>query len=270
LALDFLAHVPTPALVGMIHVPALPGTPRHGLAMDAIMTRVVAEAEIYAAAGVDAVMLENMHDLPYLRGEVGSEITAAMAVLAERVNAIVPGPVGVQVLAAANREAVAVALAAGLSFVRVEGFVFGHLADEGWLDACAGGLLRYRRRLGAEQVRILADVKKKHAAHAATADLSLAETARAAVFAGADAVVITGTVTGEAADPAELAAVRQSCEAPVVVGSGVTLENLPGYLAADALVVGSHFKRDGLWSGPLDRGRVEAFVARLRELRSGG
>ena len=123
-----------------------------------------------------------------------------MTVVAREARRATGLPMGVQVLAGANREAVAVAHAAGAEFVRVEGFVFGHLADEGWLDACAGELLRHRRRLGADGVRILADIKKKHAAHAATADLSLAETARAAVFAGADAVVITGPVTGEATE----------------------------------------------------------------------
>ncbi len=79
---------------------------------------------------------------------------------------------GVQVLAGANRAALAVAVAAGLACVRVEGFVFGHVADEGWLDACAGELLRYRRRIGAEEVQILADIKKKHAAECWSAQVS--------------------------------------------------------------------------------------------------
>lgn len=264
--LSFLAAVPAPAVIGMLHVPALPGTPRHGLSLPEIIDRVLAETEIYLATGVHAVMLENMHDVPYLRGAVGPEIIAAMAVVAGRVRALATCPVGVQVLAGANREALAVALAANLQFVRCEGFVFGHVADEGWLDAAAGELLRYRRQIGAERIEVLADIKKKHAAHAATADVSLAETARAAAFCGADAVVVTGVATGEAAAPADLEAVRQAVALPVVVGSGVRLDNVADYAAADALIIGSAFKNRGCWQERLDPARVADFMARLREL----
>ena len=66
------------------------------------------------------------------------------------------------IIEGANKEALAVAMATGGSFVRAEGYVFSHVADEGWMDACAGELLRYRRSIGAEDVAILTDIKKKH------------------------------------------------------------------------------------------------------------
>src|SRR6185295_9518480 len=106
-------------------------------------------------------------------------------------------PLGVQVLAGANREALAVALCCGAAFVRVEGYVFAHVADEGLIDASAGELLRYRRAIGAEHIKVFADIKKKHASHALTADVSLAETGRAAEFFLADGVIVTGSATGE-------------------------------------------------------------------------
>lgn len=267
--LSFLPDVARPAVIGMIHAPALPGTPGSALPMAEIVARVREEAGIYADAGVDAVLIENMHDVPYLRGGVGPEITAAMTAVAVAVAGIVPGPVGVQVLAAANREALAVAVAAGLQFVRVEGFVFGHVADEGWLDACAADLLRYRRRIGAGQIQVLADIKKKHASHAVTADVTLAETARAAAFCGADAVIVTGGSTGEMTDPADLDAVRRACDLPVLVGSGVTAANAADYAAADALIVGSSLKADGHWRGALDPQRVAALLESLAAVRGG-
>ena len=267
MTLPFLTETASPALIGMLHVPALPGTPDHALPVGEIVARVGAEADLLAEAGVDAVLLENMHDVPYLRGGVGPEITAAMTAVAAHVSEVFPGPVGVQVLAGANREAVAVALAAGLQFVRVEGFVFGHVADEGWLDACAGPLLRYRRAIGAGHVAVLADIKKKHAAHASTADVSLDDTARAAAFAGADAVIISGGATGEPASPADLAAVRRACDLPVVIGSGVTPANAADYAATDALVVGSALKEGGHWRGAVAPDRVAAMVAAVAELR---
>ncbi len=268
------------AVVGMIHVGALPGTPRNAEALEAILARACDEARTLAHAGVDALMIENMHDVPYLKGAVGSEIVAAMtavgaAVLDEcalvREGTHTPAlPLGVQILAAANREALAVALASDADFIRVENFAYAHVADEGLMPtAAAGPLLRYRKQIGAEHVKIIADVKKKHSSHALTADVSLAEAARAAEFFGADAIVVTGTATGQPTSPEDVATVKQAVTIPVCIGSGLTPESLPDlWPHADVFIVGSYFKVDGLWSNPIDPQRVTEFmttVARLRE-----
>jgi membrane complex biogenesis BtpA family protein len=248
------------ALIGMVHVGALPGTPHSRLPIDEIVAAAVGDARLYREAGFQGVMIENMHDRPYLEGAVGSEIVAAMTAAGREIRRAVELPLGVQVLAAANREALAVALACGASFVRAEGFVFAHVADEGLIEAQAGELMRYRRRIGAERVRVFADVKKKHSSHAITADLDLAETAKAAEFFLADGVIVTGVATGREADPAEVAAVRGAVGIPVLVGSGVTAENLARYAAADALIVGSSAKRQGLWSEPVDPERARTLA----------
>lgn len=258
------------AVIGMIHVDPLPGTPGDRGDWPLALRRAAGEARLYREAGVQALLVENMHDLPYLKGAVGPEITAAMALLTQAVKEESGLPTGVQILAGANREALAVAKAAGLEFIRAEGFAFAHVADEGLMEACAGPLLRYRRQIGAEHVAVLADVKKKHASHAITADLSVGATARAAAFFGADAVVVTGTATGEVADPEILDEVRRATEVPVFVGSGVTVANVHRYLSADALIVGSHFKVDGHWRNPVDPARVERFVDEVARLRAAG
>ena len=108
-------------------------------------------------------------------------------------------------------EALAIAHASGADFVRVEGFVYAHVADEGVIESCAGDLLRYRRAIGAERVLIFADIKKKHSAHAITADVSIVETAKAAEFFLADGVIVTGAATGEPASPDEVRDVVQPC-----------------------------------------------------------
>jgi len=148
------------ALIGMIHVGALPGTPDARRDLDALVGTAVEEARIYRTAGFHALMIENMHDRPYLNRSVGPEITAALTAIGREVRREVPLPLGVQVLAGANREALAVALACGASFVRCEGFVFAHVADEGLMNADAGALLRYRRAIGADGIRVFADIKK--------------------------------------------------------------------------------------------------------------
>ena len=108
-------------------------------------------------------MIENMHDTPYLNQNVGPEITATMTAVCYEVKRTVPNiPCGVQILAGANKEAVAVAKACGLDFIRAEGFVFSHVADEGLMNSCAGELLRYRKSISAENVLVFTDIKKKH------------------------------------------------------------------------------------------------------------
>jgi len=248
------------ALVGMIHVGALPGTALGRDPLDALIEHAVADARVYRDTGFHAVAIENMHDRPYLKGAVGPEITAAMTAVGREVRRAVGLPLGVQVLAAANREALAVALACDAAFVRVEGFVFAHVADEGTIEGGAGELLRYRRAIGAGHVRVFADIKKKHASHAITADVDLVETAHAAEFALADGVIVTGISTGRPADPAEVRAVAGAVSIPVLVGSGVTPDNVGAFDEADAIVVGSFAKREGRWTNPVDPARARAMA----------
>jgi len=167
---------------------------------------------------------------------------------------------GVQVLAGANREALAIAHACDADFVRVEGFAFAHVADEGLIESCAGELLRYRRALGADRVQVFADIKKKHSAHAITADVSLEETARAAEFFLADAVIVTGIATGVEASGEDVNAVAGAVSIPVLIGSGVTPTNVARFAGAHGYIVGSAMKQGGHWSNPLDRGAVGAMA----------
>lgn len=263
MAFGFACPSGRPLLIGMVHVRALPGTPFAALPLPDIVGIAAGEAEMLIRSGFDAIILENMHDRPYLKGRVGPEITAAMTAVAVGVRqALGPAtPVGIQILAGANLEALAVAFAAGLQFIRAEGFVFGHVADEGWIEASAATLLRERRRLGAEEIKIWTDIQKKHAAHAATADLGMDDWAHGAEFFGADGLIVTGSRTGEAADAHQLAEVKKATPLPVAVGSGITPDNARRFRAADAWIVGSWIKQDGRWENGLDPRRLREMVA---------
>ena len=244
----------------MIHVGALPGTPasRHTLAeLEAL---AIAECRVYRNGGVHGIAIENMHDVPYLRGSVGPEITAAMTVLARAVKAESGLPCGIQILAGANHEALAVAHAASLDFVRVEGYAFAHVADEGIIESSAASLLRYRRAIGAERVQVWADVKKKHSSHAITADVSVGEMAAAVEFMRANVVIVTGSATGEEPSDAAIGSVRRQCRLPLYLGSGITAENLGRFFSADGFIVGSYFKKDGRWNETVDPTRVEQLM----------
>lgn len=263
-------RLPHGPLIGMVHLRALPGSPSHALPPAEIVRIAVAEARLLADAGFDALIVENMHDRPYLASAGGADTVATFAVAVAAITAAVRIPVGVQVLSGATGAALAIAHAAGGSFIRAEGFVFASVADEGLLaEACAGPLLRERRRIGADGVRIIADIRKKHSSHAITADLDGPAWARAAEFFGADGVIVTGSETGAAVDMRELAGVRAATRLPVLVGSGATPQSAPKLLEhADALIVGSALKRDGLWSNEIDPAHAESMVRAVRGTRA--
>jgi len=249
-------------VIAMIHVRALPGTPAARLRLSEIERAALAEAKTYRSCGVHGLMLENMHDTPYLRGEVGPEIVSAMAIIGRAVKVASGLPCGVQILAGANLEAMAVARAAGLDFIRAEGFAFAHVADEGLIQSSAAKLLRYRKQIGADRVQVWADVKKKHSSHAITADIDIGATAEAVEFMRGDAVIVTGSVTGDAPQLGDITDTKRHCRLPVYLGSGVTAENLATfYGAADGFIVGSYFKIGGRWPNAVDPKRVKRFMA---------
>jgi len=249
-------------VIAMIHLGALPGTPASGLGLKEIEFQALREAKFYQRARVHGLLIENMHDTPYLRGTVGPEIVAAMAVIAASVKRQTRLPCGIQVLAGANREAIAVAHAADLDFVRVEGFAFAHVADEGLIQSSAAELMRYRRQIGAEQVEVWCDIKKKHSSHAITADVDIGATAHAVEFMHGDAVIVTGAVTGRSPAASDIKTVRKAMRLPIYLGSGVTASNLKDFVPlADGFIVGSEFKQGGHWTRGVDPKRVEAFMA---------
>ena len=248
-------------VIGVIHVGALPGTPRSSQTISELTSTARREAQLYRESGVDGVMIENMHDLPYLRGEVGPEIVAAMTAIGVEVKTESRLPVGIQILAGANIEAMAVAHAAGLDFIRAEAYAYAHVADEGLIEASAAKLLRFRRMIGATNIQVWTDVKKKHAAHAITADVSLGETAETVEFLGADCVIVTGSATGKPPSAADVREAKAHCHLPVFLGSGISADNIDEfYSEANGFIIGSSFKVDGVWSNTIDPARVEKFL----------
>ena len=249
------------SIIGAIHVHALPGAAGFCGSVDRVLEAALADARAYKNGGVDGVIVENMHDVPYFKGFVHPETTAAMAVITREIKREIELPTGIQILAGANMEALGAAVAANADFLRVEGFVYAHVADEGIHESCAAALIRKRAELRADHIRIFADIKKKHSAHAITSDVDIAQTAHDAEFFRADGVIVTGACTGTACDVDELKAVRNKVRCSVLVGSGVNAENINLFAKhADALIVGSSLKRDGIWTNEVDYTRVTALT----------
>ncbi|KAF6036909.1 hypothetical protein EB796_004787 [Bugula neritina] len=246
-----------PLILGMIHVKALPGSPLHKTKMAEIVSAAVTEAEVYQKHHVDGIIVENMHDRPYLLDKgMGPETMCAMTVICNELRGRLPTtPMGVQILSGCNREALAVALATDFDFIRAEGFIYSHIADEGLMNSCAGELLRYR----------LSSIFGC-SSHAITSDLSVEQVARDAEFFLSDGVILTGTSTGISADVEQLKCVKDSISLPVLIGSGVTAKNLSLYSSADALIIGSFFKKEGKWYNEIDEERVASVVAARNRL----
>ncbi|MEY2745702.1 MAG: Photosystem biosis protein BtpA [Planctomycetota bacterium] len=258
-----------PALIGVVHLPPLPGSPRSRLSMDAIVLHAVADARAYSSGGADALIVENFGDAPFARASVESETVAAMAVCLAAVRAACPLPVGVNVLRNDARSALGLCLATGASFLRVNVLAGAAVTDQGIVEGEAYELLRARARL-APEVAILADVHVKHATQLSRE--SLAEACEELVGRSlADAVVVSGRATGKAPAPEDVAeAARGAAGAPVLLGSGVTLGNAADLCrAARGAIVGSSLKAGGVLSAPVDPARVRALRERFEALGGG-
>lgn len=254
-------------VIGMVHLGPLPGSARWAGDMEALARAALRDATAMAEGGVAALLVENFGDAPFTGGRVGPETVAAMATLAREVARAVALPLGVNVLRSDGLAALAVAVAAGARFIRVNVHVGAVVTDQGLIQGGAHDLLRARRLLGAD-VRILADVQTKHGAPLAA--VSIEQEARDCVERGlADGLIVSGAATGEPTALGDLKRVRDAVSGvPLLVGSGATAETAADLLAvADGLIVGTSVKRDGVVGNPVDAARVRRLVEAARSGR---
>ena len=259
-----MIDLPSPALIGMVHVPALPGTPLHVLSMEEIVARCVADARVLAEAGFGALFVENFGDRPFAAERVEPASIAGLAVVVTAVRQAVGLPVGVNVLRNDAAGALGVAAACGARFVRVNVHVGVAATDQGVITGRADATLRYRKQLGA-RVAVFADVHVKHATPISTPDL--AEAARETAYRGlADALIVSGPATGSPVELSHLDVVRQAVpDRRLFVGSGATAATVRELLTrATGVIVGTALKRDGDVDQPVDPERARAFVAAAR------
>jgi uncharacterized protein len=256
------------ALIGMLHLAPLPGSPRYepGEGMAAVLRQALAEARLLEDGGFDGVIIENGWDIPFVKpDEVGPETAAALAVVADRVRQAIDLPVGINCLANAVHVSIAVAAAAGAAFVRANQWANAYIANEGLIEGRAGAVTRYRRAIGADHVTVWADVQVKLGSHSVTADRSLAEQARDAAWFDADALIVTGSRLADPPARDDLVAVRAATELSVIAGSGVRSDNLGPILEhADAVIVGSALKEGDVWHGAMSKDAVLE-LARARD-----
>lgn len=233
-------------LIGVVHLLPLPGSPKFSGDLQKVQEAAVHDALALLEGGADAILIENYGDIPYFVREPPLITVIAMSYVVHAIkNKILNDvPIGINVQFDAYKAELALASVYEASFIRVEGFIDTLLADTGLVTPCAAEVLRLRRQFSAERVQIWADVQVKETQVLGTR--SIVEAAKAAAKNMADAVIITGSATGEAPSAEILKRVREVVKVPILVGSGVSLKNVAELLAfSDGAIVGTALKVDG-------------------------
>ncbi len=250
-----------PVLVGVVHLAALPGSVRFVGDRDAPIRRAVADARALVDGGCHALIVENFGDVPFFKSDVAPETIAAMALAIAAVRTVARSlPVGVNVLRNDARSALGLCASTGASFLRVNVHTGAMVTDQGLIEGRAAETLRERARL-CPIAQILADVHVKHATPLGRE--SIVDAARDARERGlADALIVSGSRTGEPVSRADLEALRAAkLGAPLLIGSGLDSDNAAELLEfADGAIVGTFFKEGGDVNAPVDVQRVRSLA----------
>jgi membrane complex biogenesis BtpA family protein len=260
---DFAKRFSRNAIIGMVHVGALPGAPRFGGSMGAVIDAAMRDARALRDGGCDAIAFENFGDRPFFKERVPAETIAGLTRVITEVIAEVKLPFGVNVLRNDALSAIAIAAAAGAAFIRVNIHTGAMLTDQGIIEGRAAESLRLRAAI-APELLIFADHMVKHAMPLAAVDeVQAAKDLRHRGLA--DGIIISGSETGAEADRASFARVRDALpDAPVLIGSGLTEQNASAFGNADAAIVGTSIKIDGCLEAPVDSDRVARLVAAFK------
>jgi membrane complex biogenesis BtpA family protein len=253
--------LPAKFLAAMVAVLPLPGSPLYDGNDKKVIDQALSDLDVYKKVGVDSILFENDHDLPYIQPPLDEKGVALMTEITREARKRFDGPIGIQMLEAANITSLEIAAEADLDYIRVEAFVFAHVGGSGIINGSAGRILRRRNELRAEHIKVFADVKKKHGSHSLTIDLDIRDEVMQAEFFLADGVIVTSQFTGMQPDKGDLVKAKSATKLPVLIGSGMTPENIQDYLPlADGFIVGSCFRKDGRFLEKLEPERLQAFM----------
>jgi len=252
---------------GMVHLLALPGAPLFGGSIAEVIERAVGDAKAIADGGAAGIVIENFGDKPFGK-TIGAETIAAMSRVIGEIARAVTIPFGVNALRSDGLSALAIAVATGAAFIRINVHAGAMLTDQGLIEGDAASVLRRRHDLGADSVAIFADHLVKHAVPVGEVDA--AQSAKDLRYRGlADAIIGSGAETGGEADPKRFGLLRTAVpDAPLVVGSGLTAANARRYKGLiDGAIVGTSLKRNGDVAATVDPARVRQVVEAVAALR---
>ncbi len=253
-------------IIGMVHLQALPGAPEYGGNFQRVMDSALRDTDTLQDGGVDALMIENLADTPFFKDAVGPETVAAMTRIVTLIRERTTIPLGVNVLRNDAISAMAIATACDCQFIRSNVLTWAMLTDQGVVEGKAAQVLRYRRQLHSNAL-VFADCLVKHAFPLVPQPMELVAL-DTWERGGADALVVSGVATGQETDFKDVLAARQGApDAPILIGSGITNENIQKFLpVVDGVLVGAYFKVDGRVENPVDPSRVRGLVSLKKAL----
>ncbi len=254
-------------IIAMLHLPAMPGRPRHdrSAGMAYVVDTVGRDLEALQVAGVDGFLFCNEADLPYQIG-VGPEVAAGMAAVIGQLRTRISRPFGVD-LVWDPVASLAVARATGAAFVR-EVFTGVFESDLGIMQPDFGAIAAYREHIGAGSVALFSNITPEFASGMGTR--SIAARARSASYLGIDAILISGQLTGTSTNPDELLEAKAAVpDMPVLANTGVREDTVDEILAiADGMFVGTSLKRDGVTWNAVDPHRASRFMTAVQRSRA--
>ncbi|HMF33017.1 MAG TPA: BtpA/SgcQ family protein [Candidatus Lokiarchaeia archaeon] len=249
--------------IGMVHLLPLPGAAhRHPPPLDNTIAAAVRDATVLQDVGFDGVLIENFGDAPFYGQNVPADTVSSMSVVAWEVRKAISLPIGINVLRNDALAAIAVAKATHADFIRINIHMGVYDTDQGRIEGAADETLRYRTQLGAEQVNIFTDAHVKHAQPVAPFKDIFEEIETLLYRGDSDAIILTGPATGKPADLDVLQAAREKHpQVPILIGSGVTVEQLPAIMeSASGVIIGTSIKTGGKTSNPVDPDRAQEFM----------
>ncbi len=266
--MDFKELFMQKPLIGMVHLPALPGSPNNTQAFESIVEYAVKEAKKLERAGLDGAIVENMGDTPLIKSGLPAYTIASMAVIVREIARSVGIKIGVNMLRNACVEALSVAYISGGSFIRCNVLTGAYATDQGIVEGCAAELLRLRKYLDAK-VLVFGDVHVKHAHPIYNVEIEQAA-ADMVERGGADAVIVSGPRSPDPPPMERVQRVKAAVKKPVIIGSGLSLSNIVDYYKiADGLILGEKdFKEGEIWGGPSNEEAYRKAVSVCREIRA--
>ncbi len=262
--MDFHSLFPEKPVVGMIHMPPLPGAPTSKMSMKQLTEFALSEADLMEDAGLDACIVENVGDIPFFKGSLPPYTVAAMATVTKAVVGHTKMKVGVNMLRNACEEALSVAHVAGAQFIRCNILIGAYATDQGIIEGCAARVARLKKELNSS-VLVFGDVHVKHAHPIFNVEIEYAAQ-DLAERGGADAVIVSGARSPVPPSFERVKKVKDAITKPVLIGSGICLANVKQfYQRSDGLIIGEpDFKVGGVWGGPSDGKAYEKAVRACR------
>jgi len=253
-------------LIGMVHLPPLIGYKNYP-GFDYIAKKMINEAKILEKSGFNGIIIENNYDIPHSE-KVPAMVAAMFSALVKILEKEIKIPFGINVLWNDYETSLAICASSSAKFFRVPAFVDTVKTDYGIMPARSKEVTLLRHKLGLDKIAIFADIQVKHS-EMINKRKTLERSAKEAVKAGADAIIVTGKWTGDPPKVTDLKKVRKAVgEFPILIGSGATTENLMVLSKyADGIIVGTALKEGSNLNKSQER-NIKPFRAKISKSKA--